>query len=395
MAEFKFSCPGCNQHIQLDELWGGHQIQCPSCQATIIVPQTKASAAPAAAAAAPRAAAPHGGAAAPAVPASTVLAKAAATSQHAPVQQTQTRFVPGRVAAKPAASGGKPPVLKWAIIGGVVLFVGAGAYFGMPYVLNYQDKLNADRRADAKKSGGGEMGHTMDLYNVLDATEPGGRGLSGAAKGRGPRERPMQMEFPVIPDHPSGSANIAPPSLPVIPPVWSLDSVTNIAETRANGMLGGTNFLVQSARIEPVGTAKVLHLIEGAVTAPDRDLFIYLHLKAGETLGGQNLMVSKDMTGIGVPEIKKRWKTDPKYAPQLKSFANGYALKLELGEATNGAVAGKIYLALPDPEKSVVAGLFNAAIVAAVPAAMTQAPVAPRRAAMDPNSKDRYAKRRQ
>src|SRR5688572_6537644 len=44
MAELKFSCPNCNQSIKCDELWGGHQIQCPSCQNNLTVPQTQASA---------------------------------------------------------------------------------------------------------------------------------------------------------------------------------------------------------------------------------------------------------------------------------------------------------------------------------------------------------------
>src|SRR6266481_3134427 len=39
MAEMRFTCPQCSQDITCDELWGGHQIQCPTCQAEIAVPQ--------------------------------------------------------------------------------------------------------------------------------------------------------------------------------------------------------------------------------------------------------------------------------------------------------------------------------------------------------------------
>ena len=39
MAEFKFSCPLCNQHIQCDSDYSGMQINCPSCQKSIVVPQ--------------------------------------------------------------------------------------------------------------------------------------------------------------------------------------------------------------------------------------------------------------------------------------------------------------------------------------------------------------------
>jgi outer membrane lipoprotein-sorting protein len=45
MAEFKFSCPQCGQHIQCDPGYSGVQINCPSCQQAIVVPQAPRSAA--------------------------------------------------------------------------------------------------------------------------------------------------------------------------------------------------------------------------------------------------------------------------------------------------------------------------------------------------------------
>ncbi len=38
MAEFKFTCPQCKQHIQCDSSYVGFQINCPACQQAIIVP---------------------------------------------------------------------------------------------------------------------------------------------------------------------------------------------------------------------------------------------------------------------------------------------------------------------------------------------------------------------
>ena len=67
------------------------------------------------------------------------------------------------------------------------------------------------------------------------------------------------------------------------------------------------------------------------------------------------------MQGGVVAQLVKRWKPDPKYAPQSKSFPTGYALKLELGQMSEGLIPGKIFLALPDPEQTVVAGVFRAA----------------------------------
>ena len=38
MAEFKFNCPQCKQHIVCDSVYVGSQINCPSCQQLIVVP---------------------------------------------------------------------------------------------------------------------------------------------------------------------------------------------------------------------------------------------------------------------------------------------------------------------------------------------------------------------
>jgi hypothetical protein len=39
MAEFKFFCPQCGQHIQCDTSYSGTQIDCPICKQAIVVPQ--------------------------------------------------------------------------------------------------------------------------------------------------------------------------------------------------------------------------------------------------------------------------------------------------------------------------------------------------------------------
>jgi hypothetical protein len=38
MAEFKFACPHCQQHLQCREEFSGRQIQCPSCKVLIRIP---------------------------------------------------------------------------------------------------------------------------------------------------------------------------------------------------------------------------------------------------------------------------------------------------------------------------------------------------------------------
>jgi len=38
MADIKFSCPHCQQHIQAEDSYGGTQIACPSCNGGLIIP---------------------------------------------------------------------------------------------------------------------------------------------------------------------------------------------------------------------------------------------------------------------------------------------------------------------------------------------------------------------
>ena len=39
MMEFKFACPSCGQHILATEAYSGEQVDCPACQAPMVVPQ--------------------------------------------------------------------------------------------------------------------------------------------------------------------------------------------------------------------------------------------------------------------------------------------------------------------------------------------------------------------
>jgi hypothetical protein len=112
------------------------------------------------------------------------------------------------------------------------------------------------------------------------------------------------------------------------------------------------------------------------MVSPDRELLVYLHLKPGEKLGGQSLSISQDMTGSAVPQVTKRWKPSAKFAPQLKSFRTGYAMKVELGQVAENMIPGKIFVALPDPEQTVVAGTFKASVGVIDPNAQVQATAA-------------------
>ena len=287
--------------------------------------------------------------------------------------------------------------MKWVTIGAVVVALGVGGYFGFGWLRQYQEKVNAKRRQIEKNSDGGEMGHIANVYDALDKTDPDRYDKGGTSRSGVPRQPRSGVGKPIpgtVADA-AGDPNKSPAKeLPVIPAVWTLDIATaKIPEVRANGKISGTNFVVETASLGIVGTAHVLSLRQGAAVSPDREILVYLHPKAGESLTGHVWTVSKDMKGSGVPQVAKRWKTNPKFAPLLKSFTAGYAMKLEFGQTNENELSGKIFIALPDAEQSVVAGVFKAAtVVAAAPSQAAPAPTPVR--APDPEFQKRYGVKR-
>jgi hypothetical protein len=389
MAEMRFTCPQCSQDITCDELWGGHQIQCPTCQAEISVPQPQAQA-PAA-----------GNPLVPKPPGATRLS--AGRTQVARPEGALSAPVRQLVAAAPKKKSKIVSILTTAV---VLAALGVGGYYGWGWLREHQNKLNAERRKVEQNSDGGEVGHIANLNNVLDATEPGGRGLgglNGMGTGSGPRRRdaetPRSVPLPAgasASGQPGATAVAASPEpqLPLIPAIWTLDLPTaRIPDGRVNGSISGTNFVAETASVTATPTAQIFRLTQGALNSPDREILIYLHLKSGESLSGKTWNVSTDMKPPEAPQVAKRWKTNPRYAPTMKQYSTGYAMKLEFGQLTNNTISGKIFVGLPDTEQSVVAGVFNATANLTVPtvtsgaapvAAPTVAPAsAAEKAAMD------------
>jgi hypothetical protein len=300
MADMTFPCPLCQQPIACDEAWAGQQIQCPICHGNLTVPMRHDTGA-ASTAEDPLVPKPP--------PGGPKLSMGAAKAP--PLHE---RAVPIRNLAPP------PPKRKkvWVTIVQVavtLLVLGVGGYYGYNWYLSRQKSAE-----------------------------------SAAAKPPADAEAPAPVKAP-------------PPPPRVEPAVWTLDlDSAKIPNGPANGSVSSQKFNPKNARVDLVGAAQVLRLYEGQVASPDRDVLVYLQLKPGEKLGGQTLDISKTTAKpAGVIEVIKRWKANPQSPIQLKSFNTGYVLKLELGTPdAKGAIPGKIYLALPDPEQTVVAGQFKA-----------------------------------
>jgi general secretion pathway protein G len=124
MADFKFSCPQCGQHIACDTGYAGMQINCPSCQQAILVPQM-AGAPPLP----------------PPIPAAPHAPSALSTRQTTAAPAAGQRFT--------GAPGSQPPKAKsnalrntLIIVGSVVVLacLGAGGWFGYSAVKKHQGK---------------------------------------------------------------------------------------------------------------------------------------------------------------------------------------------------------------------------------------------------------------
>ena len=342
MSDFKFACPDCDQHIQCDEQLGGQPIKCPACQADLVVPQLQ-----------PK-------------PSVRVAVTPVRTASPAPLAASSP--VPRRSAPVEGAESGGGRVKQMVKVTVVVLLLGVGGYFGLPALLSMQREFNAKQEKANAEHGGGEVGHALELNQVLEATDMERKG--------DPEDTPARKARRAARAARAESAPPVEPELPVIAPSYNLETPPPaIPASKVNGKISGVITVAATARLGINGAVHTLSLREGTNFIADHEIQVFLRLKPGETIEGHTWTVTKDMGAGSVPQVAKRWKTDPKFAPQQKIFNNGYAMKLEFGTKSEDyakgetLLPGKIYVALPDTEQSVVAGVFKASVRVTDPAA--------------------------
>lgn len=129
-------------------------------------------------------------------------------------------------------------------------------------------------------------------------------------------------------------------------------------DSPATGKIHGKAFQLDRAVFN--GTVSTLTLRQGEDFFPDRALTIFLFLEEGESPEGKSFEISPEGPGAGKPHIHMKWREAGKDVPETKIMMKNYAMRLEFGQARDGAFPGKLYLCLPDEEKSVVAGTFTA-----------------------------------
>ena len=139
---------------------------------------------------------------------------------------------------------------------------------------------------------------------------------------------------------------------------WTLD-LTNavIPDQAAVGSIHGSGFFCERATLQG-GNLSLRQGGKGG--SPDLGLTINFFAHEGEELSGKTIEIPPDRAPP-LPPIEVRWKEGDQKSIRRK-INEGYALRIVFGEAAFKRIPGKIYVGLPDGEKSFVAGTFEAEI---------------------------------
>jgi hypothetical protein len=183
-------------------------------------------------------------------------------------------------------------------------------------------------------------------------------GAMAATVGCGSKSQPTLPNVKLDGDPPSGDPNAPKVDAPT-GPAWEVDlSKHAIPTTAVKGRVGGMD-VTPEVGIE--GDELTFRALKAGSAIAERSVKLKLApmLVAGQPIPsvfGREWKVTLDAApGPGVPEV---WRETAGAPPHL--YPSGYALTLELGRRKDGKVPGKIYLSLPDAEKTFLAGTFEA-----------------------------------
>ena len=175
-------------------------------------------------------------------------------------------------------------------------------------------------------------GQTGPVMRVQRPSQPGqaGRSVEAAAE-RGPVD--------TTPDAAGWTLQIKSASIPTGP---------------VTGRIKGREFNSEKVVLEN----GFLSFRQGADLVADLEMSVVVFVNLPAELSGKSFIVPQKET-VSNPHIWMKWKANGKDAPEKKSWMDGYAMQLEFGKMLNGKLPGKIYLCIPDEEKSFIRGTFE------------------------------------
>ena len=138
---------------------------------------------------------------------------------------------------------------------------------------------------------------------------------------------------------------------------WTLNATNApIPNGEVVGSVHGNGFLCERAVLK----GDRLSLRQGPAGPPELGITVSLVGRRPEELSGKTIFVSPTAP-VSAPRVVLRWKNDQQ-EPVTQHIHSGYAMKLSFGRITDGRIYGRIYIALPDEQKSFAAGNFVAEI---------------------------------
>jgi hypothetical protein len=176
-------------------------------------------------------------------------------------------------------------------------------------------------------------------------------GLLGGLAGCG-GAKPTSAPTP----EPNPKPGLAPQPAPVADPHEFDPAKHVVPATAATGRLRGKTF--RPDRVELEGNRLVFR--QGKDFFADLSVEITLDQKANPAAGMKLIVRPAQQWTDGVPMLLVSASSD-KGLPDTKFVNEGYALTLELAKVDKGKSNGKVYLVLPDAEKSYLAGTFTVA----------------------------------
>ena len=136
---------------------------------------------------------------------------------------------------------------------------------------------------------------------------------------------------------------------------WTLQlKSVRIPDSPVSGRVKGSDFVSEKTSLQ----GGLLKFARGAEAVPDLEMEVALPVTLSGQLSEKTFTVPSKSPG-GNPKISMQCKQAGKDTPEEMSWMEGYAMKLEFGKMLNGRLPGKIYLCVPDEEKSFVRGTFE------------------------------------
>lgn len=130
---------------------------------------------------------------------------------------------------------------------------------------------------------------------------------------------------------------------------WTMDmNSMKFPNGPASGKVAGNEFKLEWAKYNGAS----LNIKEqGGRT----QFMIFLFLDKGETLDGKVFTISPDTRNNKMPHVHIHART------KAWALSANYAMRLEFGATKDGKTTGKIYLCLPDDDKTYIAGAIEVA----------------------------------